>query len=225
MAVIKIITHTMGSPGSNATLAWCGAVVKLVVPTFLSSHPFWERSAFCMLGSRRCSAGGKSSGGGCQPHFTKPILILSCFFLHQNKCIFLTLPVQLWLRYCLGTWGFRFKFLFEWNAVGSSTQVFPSLLTFLLRWKKLINNSLLVTLHTVTRSSVSWTMCQEKHQGYLLTAALNYPPKESVSLLSTKKVGRNSQNDSKCNCCENNTRVLESVNYNDEVLIEHLHAM
>lgn len=76
--------------------------------------------------SRRCSAAGKSSGRGCQPHFTKPLPVLSCFFLHKHKCLTIwnirktedfppCLP-GLWFRCHHGTQRSRFKFLFCVNC-------------------------------------------------------------------------------------------------------------
>lgn len=76
--------------------------------------------------SRRCSAAGKSSGRGCQPHFTKPLPVLSCFFLHKHKCLTIwnirktedfppCLP-GLWFRCHQGTQRSRFKFLFCMNC-------------------------------------------------------------------------------------------------------------
>jgi len=37
MAVIQIITYTIGKSGSNPTVARCGADVKLVAPVLLSA--------------------------------------------------------------------------------------------------------------------------------------------------------------------------------------------
>lgn len=54
-------------------------------------------------------------------------------------------------------------------------------------------------------------------------AAQNSPPKETISSLSMKR-GKTSQNYISNNC-ENNNRLLDSVNCNDEVLIHEMEGV
>lgn len=117
------------NPGSNPTVAWYGASG----PT--PSRPISAgRGELSMCGdSKRCSAGGKSSGRGCQPHFTKPLLVLRGFLLHHDKCLtfwnmskkedFPASLSGLWFSYHRDTRRCRFKL--------SSMQVFPSPMTSL----------------------------------------------------------------------------------------------
>lgn len=141
MAVIRIIAYTMEHPGSNPIVAWQGAGVRLVVPHPHCSFLLGEESFPCVGSSRRCSAGGQSPGGGCQPHFTKPLVVLRRFFLHHSKCLTFwnmskkeDFPLA-----CLacgsGTTGVQegpdSSSCFVWSAVGSPTQVYPSPVTSL----------------------------------------------------------------------------------------------
>lgn len=107
---------------------WCerdGPAPSLPVPAGRGELSAYEDS-------RRNKAGGQCSEGGCQPHFTKPLLVLRCFFLHHNKPFwnmnkkenFPPCLSSLWFRYRQGARRSRFNFL-------SPTQVFPSPVTSL----------------------------------------------------------------------------------------------
>lgn len=52
-------------------------------------------------------------------------------------------------------------------------------------------------------------------------AAQNSPPKETISSLSIKRGEKTSQNDISNNC-ENNNRLLDSMNCNDQVFIHKM---
>ena len=153
MVVIRIITYTTGNPGWNCCLlrSWCetgGPAPSLPIPAGGG-----ELSA-CRV-SRRCSAGGKSSAGRWQPHFTKSLLVLRCFFLHHNKClIFWNMSKKEDFPPCLGS---RFKFLFcmKCSRIFNSSLPVSSDSSFM-KWESTSASSLEVTTQFSSDPTSFW---------------------------------------------------------------------